>query len=182
MTQLLNDLHKDHINISALLTILKNKLATLKAGRKPNFGLMAEVVDYLGDYGDNYHHAKENLIYHYIEDRFPKKTNIIHQQMKEHDELKILTEELGNSVNQVLMDVPIQLEEFIEQLHQFIEKQGQHLNHEECKVFPLIEQCLSIDDWKYIASSLPDREDPLFGKEREERYNALYEALIEDLT
>ncbi len=182
MTQLINDLHHDHRNISALLTILKNKLATLKTGSRPNFSLMAEVVDYLSDYGDEYHHAKENLIYHYLIDRFPKKTHIVEQQMQEHEELHLLTAQLSNSVNQVLMDMPLSLDEFAEQLHQFIEKQGQHLNQEESKVFPIIEQYFSAEDWQKIEKQLPTREDPLFGDDREKRYNTLYEALIEDLT
>ncbi len=182
MTQLINELHQDHRNISALLTILKNKLATLKAGSRPNFNLMAEVVDYLGDYGDEYHHAKENLVYHYLVDQFPKTAHIVDQQMQEHEELNHLTAQLSNSVNQVLMDMPLSLDEFAEQLHVFIEKQGQHLNHEECKVFPAIEQHLSGEDWQRIEQKLPTRDDPLFGQDREKRYNTLYEALIEDLT
>ncbi|MEH6626199.1 MAG: hemerythrin domain-containing protein [Motiliproteus sp.] len=182
MTQLINDLHQDHRNISALLTILKNKLATLKTGARPNFSLMAEVVDYLCDYGDEYHHAKENLIYHYLIDQYPKKAQLVEQQMKEHEELHLLTSQLSNSVNQVLMDMPLSLGEFTDQLHLFIEKQGQHLNHEECKVFPIIEQCFSGEDWQNIDRKLPTREDPLFGHDRDKRYNILYEALIEDLT
>ncbi|WP_158070120.1 hemerythrin domain-containing protein [Motiliproteus sp. MSK22-1] len=182
MTLLMNDLRQDHKHISALLTILKNKLSTLKMGSHPNFALMAEVVDYLTDYADDYHHGKENLIYHYMQEHYPKKSNLISQQFREHEELRVLTKQLSATIDQALMDMPFLLEEFAAQLEQFVDRQSQHLFMEDSKIFPAIEQVLSSDDWAKLSDMLPKREDPLFGESREAHYQALYDALIEDLT
>ena len=181
MNALMNELHQDHQHIATLLTILKNKLTTLRTGARPNFNLMAEVVDYLTDYADDYHHGKENLIYYYMQEHYPKKSHLIEQQMHEHEELRKITQRLRADVDQALMDMPLSLEEFSRQLESFIDRQGQHLSVEETKVFPVVEQCFSIDDWEKLGESLPNREDPLFGEARELRFKNLYEALIEDL-
>ena len=181
MTLLMNDLRQDHKHISALLTILKNKLATLKMGSHPNFGLMAEVVDYLTDYADDYHHGKENLIYHYMQEHYPKKSGLISHQLREHEELRVLTKQLSSTIDQALMDMPFLLDEFTDQLEQFIDRQSQHLSVEDNKIFPAIEQVLSADDLAKLNEMLPRREDPLFGRTRESQYQALYDALIEDL-
>ncbi len=181
MAQMISELHQDHQHISALLTILKNKLALLELGDRPNFNLMAEVVDYLIDYADDYHHCKENIIYNYLQLHYPRHSHLFDQQKKEHEQLRELTLKLRASVDQALLDMPLPMEEFTHQLRSFIDAQCQHLNTEEGKIFPLVEQHLTADDWKQLQASVPARENPLQTSEREQRYKNLYEALIDDL-
>ncbi len=181
MVTLMNDLHQDHQHISVLLTILKNKLATLEVGSLPNFNLMADVVGYLIDYGDLYHHRKEDILYALICDRYPQTAVSLSQQLAEHDELKTLTTDLKASVDRALIDSPLPLSVFVKQLKRFVDKQSHHLNHEETRVFPLIEQHMTASDWRSLRRDLPCWNDPLPGGSLEERYNKLYEAMIDDL-
>lgn len=178
MTQLMNELHQDHQQISVLLTILKNKLATLESGARPNFALMGEVVDYLSDYAGSCHHEREDVLYHYLLKHYPAHAQMVQQQLDEHRELARLTQEMGRATSAAIMDAPIALGEFARLLSRFIEKQQQHLSVEEHKLYPLAQRCLSPEDWSAITAQLPLPAST--GHQR--RYRELTQALIDDLT
>ena len=181
MKQIMNDLHQDHQHISALLTILKNKLATLEDGGRPNFGLMLEVLDYLDDYADGYHHAREDLLFSFMHRYHQECDGLIQQANNEHQQLADLTRNLRDAVEQVQSDTVVPLRDFIKRLRRYIEYQGHHLSFEEGKLFPLIEQLMTLEDWHQFAKQAPQRPDPLNEADRDKRYQQLYDALIDDL-
>lgn len=182
MKQLMNALHQDHQQITVLLTILKNKRATLEQGGKPNFPLMAEVVDYLLDYAGSYHHEKEDILYAYLREHYPETAEIVAQQFQEHQELARLTRALASSIEAAMMDAPVSLADFGRQLGRFIDKQTHHLSQEENKVFPLAQRLLGRDEWDQLGAEFPQREDPMASSaEFQARYSHLAQALIEDL-
>ncbi|MEH6650951.1 MAG: hemerythrin domain-containing protein [Motiliproteus sp.] len=181
MKQILSELMRDHRHISAVLTILKNKLAMLEDRGRPDFNLMSEVIDYLEDYADGYHHVREDLIFGYMRDHYQQCESLVDQAAKEHQQLAQLTQTLRESVDQVLIDAPFLMEDFTALLHRFIDKQAQHLAFEENKLFPLIAKQMTEQDWQQFSRVAPVRQDPLASSQRDERYRQLYNALIDDL-
>lgn len=183
MKQIMSELTQDHQHINALLTILKNKLVTLEGSGRPDFNLMSEVLDYLDDYADGYHHVREDLIFNYLCTHHPECDSLVNQARQEHQELAQLTGGLRESVDQVLLDTPFLLHDFTQQLARFIDKQSEHLSMETDRLFPLIEKSMTLNDWQQFASQVPTRQNPLLAQERNvARYQRLYNALIDDLT
>ncbi|MEH6470570.1 MAG: hemerythrin domain-containing protein [Halopseudomonas sp.] len=181
MKQIMSELHQDHQHIGALLTILKNKLATLEVGSRPNFNLMLDVLDYLEDYADGHHHVREDLIFGFMRNHHQETDGLIDQVDREHRELGELTRALRASVEQVLLDGPFSIQDFTKRLRRYIDKQSQHLNLEEGRLLPLIEQLMTPADWQAFSLQAPQRQNPLLDASRHERYQQLYNALIEDL-
>ena len=74
---MLSSLHKDHLNIARLLTLLKHKLAAIRHEQQVSYFLLRDVVDYLREVSDKHHHPKEDMIYDYylkyrvVEERSP---------------------------------------------------------------------------------------------------------------
>lgn len=62
---MLASLHKDHLNIARLLDLLKHKLAAIRDEQRVSYFLIRDVVDYLREVSDKYHHPKEDIIYDY---------------------------------------------------------------------------------------------------------------------
>ena len=62
---MLSSLHKDHLNIARLLTLLKHKLAAIRHEQQVSYFLLRDVVDYLREVSDKHHHPKEDMIYDY---------------------------------------------------------------------------------------------------------------------
>jgi hemerythrin-like domain-containing protein len=49
-----------------------------------------------------------------------------------------------------------------------------HINSEEGKLFPIIDNTFSEDDWLQINSHIEEAEDPLFGDVVQEQFTDLY--------
>lgn len=181
MKQIIADLHQDHQHISAVLCILKNKLATLELSGRPNFNLMSDVLDYLDEYADGYHHAREDLVFGFVRTHYPEADNLVSQARREHLELSQLTAALRDSVEQVLMDQPFSIQNFSKRLKRFIDKQSQHLSFEEGRLLPLVDRLMTPADWRQFVEQVQLPLEPLVEAARKERYQRLYNALIEDL-
>ncbi|KDE39177.1 hypothetical protein ADINL_2306 [Nitrincola lacisaponensis] len=178
---LIEQLHQDHINLSRLLEVLELKIQRLKAGDAPNFQLLAELVEYIGHYADQFHHPREDQMYHY----FAERDAALDQQLQiceaEHADLKLLSREITETVDAVMHDAVIPMSEFIERLENFVRRERSHLDFEESIIFPAIHAVAKAQDWPRLEQQLPQPEDPLFGEKQGEQYRELYKAMLQDV-
>jgi hypothetical protein len=58
---MLDILHQDHINISRLLDVLRDKLAALRSEETVRFDLLKDALSYLSEVSDTRHHPREDL-------------------------------------------------------------------------------------------------------------------------
>lgn len=181
MTPLMNALHEDHQHIRSLLTLLRNKLATLEQGRRPNWPLMAQVIDYLGEYAEDYHHRKESAVFAFLRTGYPQSRVQVERQLEEHDELEAITAALRVGLEEAREGDALQSKRFTQELSRFIDKQLGHLTREESLLFPLIERTLTPDDWLQFHADVPRPVDNDGEQRLALRYLELREALIEDL-
>ncbi|WP_027857194.1 hemerythrin domain-containing protein [Marinobacterium jannaschii] len=177
---ILNELHQDHINLNKLLVILRHKVEKLRSGEHPNFGLMGDVVEYISTYADAYHHPREDRMYEYLRGRSDNLDLAIDDCIAQHRHLKKLGEELCESVDSILHDAVMPMDEFTDKLAAFVEEQSTHLNFEEGSLFPLVQGVATENDWATLNNDLPSVEDPLFGEKQAARYAELYQELLVD--
>ncbi|OPX57141.1 hypothetical protein BTE48_00885 [Oceanospirillum multiglobuliferum] len=173
-------LHQDHLNLSRLLGVLKHKLALLKGGERPNYLLVQDVVAYIVDYADTYHHPLEDVIYQYSAEHYPEYQEIFNEVEQEHQKIAQDTRAFQELVQNILLDAIVPMAQFIERLEQFVNQQYAHLNREEGRVFPLLERTISTAQWQEIEQRLQSREDPLFGENVADEYKRLYRELISE--
>lgn len=181
MTPLMNALHEDHQHMRSLLTLLRNKLATAALGRPGNFILMSQVIDYLREYAEHYHHPKEQSIFAFLRAGYPQTGEQVERQLHEHRELEALTVALRRSLEGMGEEDMAQRHLFNKRLSSFIDKQLSHLTREEKLLFPLIECTLTPDNWLQYHAQAPEAVDRAYEQRLAQRYLELREALIEDL-
>ncbi len=179
MSDIMTALHQDHIHFSRLLSLLREDLEQLHAEERPDYQMMLDMVDYLANYADLYHHPKEDILYQFHLSRSSQAQEPIIELMEQHQELKRMTTRLHDAIEGLLHDAVLSKAQLMAQLREFIERQTAHLNAEEATVFPLLEQGFSEHDWQHIEACLPIQSDPLFGREAEQQYQALYERITE---
>ena len=176
-----SELHQDHVNLSKLLEILDKKILKLKEGNRPNINLMADVIGYIATYAEGYHHPREDQLYAY----FYGKNSQLDAAMKEcevtHVNLKGYAHALLETIDGVLHDAVVPMDDFIAKLESFVLNEKAHLDFEEASVFPLLNEMATDADWKKIEKKLPLEEDPLFGEKRSEEYKSLYAELMRDI-
>jgi hemerythrin-like domain-containing protein len=182
---MLNIIHQDHKNIMQLLQVIENDIALLKSDHEIDYQLIKSITAYLKQYADKYHHPMENLIYaHYLKYRVVDIT-VSNRLEADHKALKILTTELDDMLNMVLLDAIIPKATIIEVLEQFVDKQTKHLTYEEEEILPLIQRSLTEDDWAHLNLQWKYKEyvDPLFGENISQQFQALAERIqVSELT
>lgn len=180
---ILAELHQEHVNMKRLLELLGRTVQKLHEGEsdRPNFQLMSDVVNYVGNYADTHHHPREDRMFAYFKGRDAELDSAISRCEGEHHELKQLSTSLHDALDGVLNDAAvIPIDQLIDQLEQFVSRESQHLNLEEGDVFPKIEKVASSDDMAELDAQIPSPNDPLFGLKQADEYRDLYQALLED--
>ena len=170
-------IHQDHKNIMQLLKVMENNINFLKADQDIDYPLLKSITSYLKKYADKYHHPMENLIYaHYLKYRVVEE-EVANHLADDHKNLKILTAELDNMLEMILLDAILPQDLFLEKLTEFVEKQRQHLVYEEQEILPDIQKSLTPDDWAHLNLQWKFKEyvDPLFGENITEQFKALSE-------
>lgn len=177
----IDELQRDHVNLGRLLEILDRKIIKLKSGHHPNFNLMADVVDYIANYAEAYHHPREDKIYAHFKGRDAQLDQALSDCETQHVELRGNAENLLGVVDDILHDAVIPMDEFITQLERFVENEKSHIRMEEISVFPLIRDVATDPDWERASALAPAVNDPLFGERLVEEYRNLYQQLLDDI-
>lgn len=174
-------LHQEHLNLKRLLDILDSKVEKFRAGTRPNYQLMSDVVSFVGSYADTHHHPQEDSIFSTFAGRDGRTDELMQRCEKQHRELHQLSTALLDAIEGVLHDAAVvPLEQLIDQLELFVKRQAEHLDFEENEVFPAIERIATAPEWQDLESRLEQAGDPSLGLKQSEEYRDLYKALMED--
>lgn len=178
---ILNELHQDHINLNKILAILRSKVGKLRAGNHPNFSLMADVIDYICNYADGYHHPREDNMYTFFQGRNGELDQLLADCEAEHARLKHTGMELSETIEGILHDAVIPMEEFTDKLEAFVNEQSAHLDLEEGRLFPMLQKVATDADWAELDRTLQKSDDPLFGQKQAAEYSSLYKEMLVDM-
>lgn len=120
---IIEQLHQDHLNLSRLLDVMEIKIQKLKAGEMPNYQLLCDLVEYIGQYADKFHHPREDQLYHH----FAGQDEILDQQMQaceiQHADLRMLSKEVAEKVHAIMHDAVTPMQAFIERLETFVQRE-----------------------------------------------------------
>lgn len=174
---MLNIIHTDHKNIMQLLLVLEDKISLLKNEQAIDYQLIKSITSYLKKYADKYHHPMENLIYAYYLKYRVVEERVGTRLVDEHKQLKLMTEDVNDMLEMIMLDAIMPKERVIEKLETFLSLQRKHLIYEETEVLPQIAQTLTEDDWEHLNLQWQHHKyvDPLFGKKISEQFKALSE-------
>src|SRR5215468_1187377 len=87
MIQVIDQLGRDHRNMRLLLDIVEAEMEGYRAGRPPDFELLAMVGRYALDYPDLIHHPREDLVFARLVERDPDARAILGDLIGDHRRL-----------------------------------------------------------------------------------------------
>ena len=160
---LLDRLRSDHANferVLARLDVETQRLAPHFDG-EADLGLVLDIVDYLHNYADRWHHPCEDILYSHLLDRGDVDV-VVGDVLRQHRKLKDLSRNLFQLVGTVL-DGRIPNHNLIARLGEFTSLQRRHLRFENRHLFPFAERRLTPNEWHSVERSAPLPEDPVFG-------------------
>lgn len=179
MTEIIRVLRHEHGNITRLLKALERQIAVFNQAGEPDHDIIEGVIDYLLSYPDLYHHPKEELVLATLRGRDPAAATAVGDLRQEHEELASRAREFAATVRAALEDAEIPTESLMQSTQDFITLQTRHLNREEKVFFPAALSALTAEDWARLETKMTDEDDPLFGTNVGERYQALHQDILE---
>lgn len=172
---LLSMLQAEHGNLARLLNVVEGELLKIENGGDCDRGLLRAVAEYFREYPEQCHHPKEDLALARLRQRGVLDPGLAEGVAREHEELRLLNESLAH----VLAGVEgRERGELGAVLRRFIDRNRDHMQHEERSFFPVMREYLAEEDWADLEFDLFDRADPVFHQAAENRYRVLLDAIL----
>nr|VFK54200.1 MAG: Hemerythrin-like domain-containing protein [Candidatus Kentron sp. TUN]VFK59417.1 MAG: Hemerythrin-like domain-containing protein [Candidatus Kentron sp. TUN]VFK68567.1 MAG: Hemerythrin-like domain-containing protein [Candidatus Kentron sp. TUN] len=176
MSKIIKQLHTDHVNMARLLDLMDEQLEVFQMGGTPDYVLMVDIMQYMANYPDLFHHPKENLIFERLVELKKSTRADVSEIVREHDVLTRLGEMFLNGLKAVVNEYPVERGNLESSARKYISTLRAHMNREEGHIFPVVLEMLQKEDWEEIDTAMGNMEDPLFGKKTvETEYLALYD-------
>jgi hemerythrin-like domain-containing protein len=163
----------EHRTFSTLFQILEKQLKVFREDDTPNYDLMLEIVNYMLDYADRFHHPMEDLVFDIIAVRVPQVREKIWELKREHIDIAQKGLELANAINAVMGGTVISRDVVEDLSKSYLDLFRRHIYAEEQGVLMEAATKLTKEDWENIERELVRGEDPLFVERLDQRYSAL---------
>ncbi len=175
----LRNLRTDHANVARLLELLSRQLEILLARGSPDYGLMCDVMHYVTNYPDLFHHPKEDLVFEKLKARDTGIDETLNALVVEHRSVLESGNELVRALRAAEHDpCPASRDRVGVLGWKYVGALRSHMMTEDRDVFPLAETKLRPGDWAEIEAAVTTREDPLFGGIVAKHYRRLYEHIV----
>jgi hemerythrin-like domain-containing protein len=142
-------------------------------GTTPNYELMLDIINYLREYSDRYHHPREDVAFARLAPRCPDLALPLARLAQEHRVIARAGENLRKLIQSVINGAVIPRAEVEVAAATYLVYYGNHIAKEEEDVLARAAKELAPEDWKAVRDAVPPGKDPLFGGNGEERYREL---------
>ena len=168
--------HIEHVYFRRLLELLQREVEVFHRGERPNYELMLDIVSYLREYSDQFHHPREDATFARLALRCPELKTDLARIGQEHRVIARAGETLRQHLESILAGNMVERAEVEVAAATYLVYYGNHLAKEDELVLGRAAELLSPGDWdaiRSIALTAEQDADPLFGDAPQERFRAL---------
>jgi hemerythrin-like domain-containing protein len=165
--------HAEHAYFGKLLRQLQREVDVFHTGERPNYELMLDVISYLREFGDRFHHPREDVAFARLKLRCPELDLPLARLRQEHAVIARAGDTLGELLRAIIDGTLVSRAEVEMAAAMYLVYYGNHIAKEEEDIVGRAAELLSAADWEAVRAAIPSQADPLFGAAPEERYRAL---------
>jgi hemerythrin-like domain-containing protein len=165
--------HQEHAYFKRLLELLQREVEAFHTDRRPNYELMLDIISYLREYTDEYHHPREDVAFTRLAERCREIELPLARLRREHRVIANAGERLKNLLGAILGDSVVRLADLETAAATYLVYYGNHIAKEEEDILPRAAHLLTPEDWEAVRAAVPARPDPLSGEHPVERYREL---------
>jgi hemerythrin-like domain-containing protein len=173
MIDVVDTWHREHARFGRLLNLFEQQLAEFHDDGSPDYELMGDVVHYLRDYADRYHHPREDMAFAAMLRRDPQLKPIIYRLLQEHRVIGHAGSGLIDLLGEITSDGVVSRSALEAAAATYLAYYRRHLESEERDILPRAARLLQAADWQPIVDALPAGPDPLFDAQIKTRYRSL---------
>ncbi len=165
--------HAEHVYFKQLLDLLHKQVDAFQTGKRPNYELMLDIISYLKDYSDQYHHPREDVAFARLAKHCPDMELVLARLGQEHRVIAHAGETLRKLLIEILDGAVISRAEAEVAAATYLVYYGNHIAKEDDVILSRAGQTLTPEDWEAVRNAVPVSSDPLFGERPEARYQEL---------
>ncbi|MDM0002254.1 hemerythrin domain-containing protein [Variovorax sp. J22P240] len=169
--------HAEHVRFSQLLDFLDAQVAELHEGEDPDLGAMCDVVSYLSEFGDRFHHPREDVAFARMVARDPALRLPVNRLLQEHRAIAFAGEQLVALLSEAMAEGVVLRSSIEASAALYLTYYRHHLATEERQIVPMAARLLTPQDWDAVARSNPSGSDPVAAAACNDAYRALRERM-----
>jgi len=169
----------DHANIAKILELLESEILAIEVGKTPDYPLLQDIMCYMLQYPDRFHHPREELVFEKLVERDPTARTAVEDALDQHISIGLAGREFDRLLRTSDVD-SIHVREGIGVAgFAYIRALHQHMLLEDKTLFPMAAAALTNRDWQSVDRAVDAIEDPLFGKIIADGYERLYRLITD---
>lgn len=154
--------HTEHVCFKQLLYRLRREVDLFHTGERPNYELMHDIVSYLREYGDRFHHPREDVAFARLAKHCPDMQLPLARLEQEHRVIAQAGETLLGQIEGILGGAMVQRAEVEIAAATYLVYYGNHIAKEDEDVLTRAALHLTQEDWKAVKAAAPGGPDALF--------------------
>jgi hemerythrin-like domain-containing protein len=169
----------DHANIAKILELLESEILAIEVGKTPDYPLLQDIMCYMNQYPDRFHHPREELVLEKLVARDPTARTAVEDALDQHISIGLAGREFDRLLRTSDVDSVHVRERIGAAGFAYIRALRQHMLLEDKTLFPMATAALTNTDWLSVDRAIDAIEDPLFGKMIADGYERLYRLIID---
>lgn len=165
--------HDEHMYFNRLLRLLQHEVDVFATAETPNYALMLDIIGYLSEWADQFHHPREDEVFRRLARKRPDLKPVLDRLHQEHRIIATAGATLTRLLQEAESDSVVSREEVEVAAATYLVYYGNHISNEETDVLPLAALTLGEDDWKAAKAAAPASDDPLLGPNPAARFRDL---------
>lgn len=163
----------EHRYFRQLLALLEKEMDRFHRDSAPNYELMLDIITYLREYSDQYHHPREDAAFARLARSCPDLELVLARLDQEHRVIAHAGETLRDLVRAVVDGAVVPRIEVEMAATTYLVYYGNHISREDEDILGRAAVALTAEDWEAVRVSVAPASDPLFGNSPEERFRSL---------
>jgi hemerythrin-like domain-containing protein len=171
---------KEHEYFARLLRLLQKQVDVFHAGGEPKYALMQDIVSYLRDYSDRFHHRREDVAFALLAAYCPDLELIVARLRQEHRVIANAGAMLLEQIQAVQGGEVLPREQLEAAAATFLVYYENHIRTEDTTILARAAEHLTAEDWQAVRAAVPVAPDPLFGTNPLERFRELRRQIAQE--
>lgn len=164
----------EHANYHKLLDLLQSLTETFMHGDEPDYDLMSDIVYYMTQYPDHYHHPREDVAFRRLLARDPTLAAIVDELAHQHGAISECSTALAADLAAAANGAMMPRSTLATDVRNYVAFLKNHMDDEERELFPRLAAALDDEDWFLVDSAIHFAADPIFGDSVQERFRTLH--------
>lgn len=174
---IMDQLHQDHINYVKLLSLLENYLEQQRQGSDEGYLEMYLIMNYMTRYPDIFHHPYEDIIFDELVNLDASLASAINNLLAEHERIISASRTVMHQLDAILNGHIVGKEAIRLAVAEYAVVLREHMNIEEGRVFPMINETMTQAAWDNIQGHLEHVKDPIFSDAVSDEFRTIYDQL-----